>query len=150
MALEHVQQMAGIVRGMPGQPLHEVAEHEAAFAGRGVHAHHRMLGLEQAAGEDIAVALRALLVQIGRRARGGVVVVVAVDGAQPVGQRLQIVGQALVGRRRVGPDRVAAIGRDHHRPQDRHLRIGDLEGHVGIRKILRGAWWGWKEGVYSF
>ncbi len=99
-----------------------------------MHAHHGVLGLVDGGDERVAVSL-----QVAGRfpfgGDGGVVVVVAVDGAQPVGEGPQRFGQVPVGGDRVGPGRVAAVRGQVDRSQHARLRGAVDEGHVGVPAV---------------
>eukprot|EP01022_Parablepharisma_sp_SALTPOND_P008982 TRINITY_DN1374_c0_g5_i1.p2 TRINITY_DN1374_c0_g5~~TRINITY_DN1374_c0_g5_i1.p2 ORF type:complete len:1491 (+),score=638.18 TRINITY_DN1374_c0_g5_i1:28616-33088(+) len=129
VAFQQLEQVFRIRRRVTQQLLDEVAQHQRAFATLGMHPHHRMLGLVEGGGEDFAIAFQACLGGIEAR---GIVIVVGMQRPQLVGQLAQRRWQVLVGLGGIGPDRVAAGGRDHHRAQDRGLWVGHIEGHVGM------------------
>jgi hypothetical protein len=78
VVLEDLEQAVRVVRVVAHQALDEVACDERALTGLGVHAHQRVLRLDQARAEHLAVVLGTGV--IGLHAGGGVVVVIAVHG----------------------------------------------------------------------
>src|SRR4051812_43626223 len=86
------------------------AREQHALAGLGVHRHERVLAGQRAALDALVVLLPGL----GVRTRD-----VGVNGAQGVDKAAQRPRQPLIGGNEVGPERVAAIGRDRHATQDR-------------------------------
>ncbi|MCY1173289.1 hypothetical protein D9M73_134450 [compost metagenome] len=110
--------------------LDEPTEQQIALAAFGMHAHHGMFDLVNGRGENVLVQVDFALGRLGPL--GGIVIGIAVDRAQPVGEQAQFLGQVLIGRRRVRPHRVAARCRDRHRAQDRSEGIAINEGHVGM------------------
>src|SRR5262245_2943260 len=99
-----------------------------------MHAHDRVLGLQLAASDALVVGLA--LGGIGRRLE-------TVDTAQPVNDGAHRLGEALVGHREVGPERVAPVGRNGHAAQDGSLgwvqRGGDVRVPSGPRSLRAGA-----------
>ncbi|MND64422.1 hypothetical protein D3C80_557590 [compost metagenome] len=69
------------------------------------------------------------------RLDGRVVVFIAVHGPELVGELAQLKRQVLIGAGGIGPDRVATRSRRQYRPQDRSLRVGIDERHVGVPGI---------------
>ena len=116
--------------------LREAADEQAALAGLGMHAHHRVRRPVLRRDEHLAVLLAA---SRRRSVRPGVVVVVGVHGPQRVGEVAQRLGQVAVGRRGVGDQGVAAVGRDDDPPQRRGLRRRLHERHVGVPHVRRAA-----------
>jgi len=130
MALQQAKQMRRIGLGITLDAFDEMPQQQAFFAADRMYAHHRMLGLVNGRGEDLAIALQLLRRHV--RFHGSVVVFVAVHGHQFVRQLAQFGRQFVVRRRGVGPEGIATECRSHHRAQDRGFRVGIDEGHVGV------------------
>ncbi|SPP97844.1 protein of unknown function [Bradyrhizobium vignae] len=134
--LEQLEQLLAVIFRQADEALDEIAEHERALAGFGMDTHHRMLGLVDGAGEHL---VEMLPVRLRRPRLHGVVVGVAVDRPEPVGELAQRCRQVAISRRRIRPHGVTAIGRDHHAAQHRNFRIGVDEVDVGVPLIGTAA-----------
>src|SRR5438093_3310446 len=98
--LENGEQPLGIGAVETNEILHEVADDERTLATLRMHAHDRMLRLVNGRGEDVAMMLAILTV---RSEHLGIVVEIGVDGPEIVDQRLERLGQLLIGRDGIGP-----------------------------------------------
>ena len=134
--LEQVEQLLAVIFRQADEALHEIAEHQRALAGFRMDAHDRMLGLVDRSGEDL---VEMLSIGLGGARLHRVVVGVAVDGPELVGEPLQRRRQIEIGRGRIRPDGVAAERRDHDAAQHRYLRIGVDEGDVGVPLVGASA-----------
>src|SRR6476659_6247229 len=83
------------------------------------------------------VAVRAVVLGVLRA--GGVVVLVAVHGPQPLDESLERQRERVVRRHRVGPHGVAAVRRDGDAAQDADGGDPVDEGHVGVPAVGRHA-----------
>ena len=99
------------------------AREQHALTGLGVHRHERVLAGQRAALDTLVVLLPGL----GVRTRD-----VSVNRAQRVDKAAHRRRQPLIGGNEVGPERVAAIGRDRHAAQDRGERWVDRRRNVGV------------------
>ena len=99
------------------------AREQHALAGLGVHRHQRVLAGQRPAPDALVV----LLAGLGVRTRD-----VSVYRAQPVEKAAHRRRQPLIGGHEIGPERIAAIGRNSHAAQDRRAGRVDRRGDVGV------------------
>ncbi len=112
-------------------------EQQAAFARYRVHVDDGVLGFIDGGGEHLGLVVEAAAVHLC--AFGAVVVVVAVQRPEAVGEGLELGRQVAVGRRGVGPHRVAAVGRNDHAAQHRVFGKGVKESDIGVPGVRAAA-----------
>ncbi len=135
--LQHGKQMRRVCRTDAKEPADEITEDDGPFPGQRMHLHDRVLGLVDRRFEDGLVALH--LPGRGVGTRYGIVVDVAVERPQLIGEAAQHGRQRLVGGDRIGPHGVAADGRDHHAAQDGEQRERRNEGNVRVPAARPGV-----------
>src|SRR5262245_34781293 len=99
-----------------------------------MHAHDRMLGLQLPAADALVVRL-----PLGGTGRS----LEPMDAAQPINDATHRLRETLVGHREIGPERVAAVGRNGHAAEDGSLwrvqRGGDVRMPPGPRSLRARA-----------
>src|SRR5262245_13316664 len=98
-------------------------DEQDALSRLGMHAHDRMLGLQLPAADALVVGLA--LGGAGGRLE-------PMDAAQPVNDATHRLRETLIGHREIGPERVAAVGRNGHAAQDGSLGRVQRGGDVGM------------------